>query len=70
MTMYRSHFDKCKKNPNRVIEYKYELVMDGKSYGKFEEKQGIAEYLECSAALITKKMKQNKDIKGYKIVTL
>ena len=64
------HGEKCKKNPNREIIYKYELVMDGKSFGKFEEKQGIAEFLECSAALITKKMKQNKDIKGYQIVTL
>ena len=71
MTMYRSHFDKCKKNPNRVIEYKYELVMDGKSYGKFEEKQDIAEYLECSASLISKYMSgKKKDIKGYQIVTL
>ena len=69
--MDKYHFDKCKKNPNRVVEYKYELVMDGKSYGKFEEKQSIAEYLECSAALISKYMSgKKKDIKGYQIVTI
>ena len=67
----RYHGEKCKKNPNRVIEYKYELVMDGKSYGKFEEKQGIAEYLECSAALVSRYMSgKKKDIKGYQIITL
>jgi hypothetical protein len=65
----RYHGEKCKKNPNRVIEYKYELVMSGKSYGKFEEKQGIAEYLGCSAALISRYMSgKKKDIKGYQIV--
>lgn len=71
MIMYKNHFDRCKKNPNRVIEYKYELVMDGKSYGKFEEKQGIAEYLECSAALVSKYMSgKKKDIKGYQIIDI
>jgi len=65
------HGEKCKKNPNREIIYKYTLVMGGESYGEFEEKQGIAEYLGCSAALISKYMNgKKKDIKGYQIINL
>ena len=65
------HGERCKKNPNRVIIYKYELVMDGKFFGMFEEKQDIATYLECSSALISKYMSGKKnDIKGYQIETM
>lgn len=67
----RYHGEKCKKNPNREIVYNYELVQDGQSYGKFEEKQDIANHLECSAALISRYMSgKKKDIKGYQIKTL
>jgi len=70
-TMQNSHFDKCKQNPNREIIYMYELVKDGISFGKFEEKQDIAKFLECSAALISNYFSgKKKNIKGYQILNL